>query len=51
MLRSTSTEGTNPLRPYREQQRIADILVAIEAIRAHLLRETLSEGLLFDVPL
>jgi uncharacterized protein with HEPN domain len=33
---------------YRDQQRIADILAAIEAIRAHLLRGGLSDGLVFD---
>jgi uncharacterized protein with HEPN domain len=33
---------------YRDQQRIADILAAVEAIRAHLLRGTLSDGLVFD---
>jgi uncharacterized protein with HEPN domain len=33
---------------YRDQQRIADILAAIEAIRAHLLRGALSDGLIFD---
>jgi hypothetical protein len=31
---------------YRDQQRIADILAAIEAIRAHLLRGALSDGLI-----
>jgi uncharacterized protein with HEPN domain len=33
---------------YRDQQRIADILAAIEAIRAHLRRGALSDGLIFD---
>lgn len=33
---------------YRDQQRIAGILAAIEAIRAHLLRGTLDDGLVFD---
>lgn len=33
---------------YRDQQRIEDVLVAIEAIRAHLRRGTLSDGLVFD---
>jgi uncharacterized protein with HEPN domain len=33
---------------YRQQQRMADILAAIEAIRAHLLRGPLSDGLIFD---
>lgn len=33
---------------YRDQQRIADILAAIDAIRAHLLRGALSDGLIFD---
>lgn len=33
---------------YRDQQRIADILAAIEAIRGHLRRGPLSDGLVFD---
>jgi uncharacterized protein with HEPN domain len=33
---------------YRDEQRIEDVLVAIEAIRAHLLRGALSDGLVFD---
>ena len=33
---------------YRDQQRVADVLAAIEAIRAHLLRGPLSDGLVFD---
>ena len=33
---------------YRDRQRIADILAAIEAIRAHLRRGPLSDGLVFD---
>jgi uncharacterized protein with HEPN domain len=33
---------------YREQQRLADIQAAIDAIRAHLLRGDLSDGLVFD---
>jgi uncharacterized protein with HEPN domain len=33
---------------YREQQRLADIQVAIDAIRSHLQRGDLSDGLVFD---
>ena len=33
---------------YRERQRVADIQAAIEAIRSHLLRGDLSDGLVFD---
>jgi uncharacterized protein with HEPN domain len=33
---------------YREQQRLADIQAAIDAIRAHLQRGDLSDGLVFD---
>lgn len=33
---------------YRERQRLADIQAAIDAIRAHLKRGDLSDGLIFD---
>ena len=33
---------------YREQQRLADIQAAIDAIRSHLRRGNLSDGLIFD---
>jgi uncharacterized protein with HEPN domain len=33
---------------YRERQRLADIQAAIDAIRSHLLRGDLSDGLVFD---
>jgi uncharacterized protein with HEPN domain len=33
---------------YRERQRLADIQAAIDAIRAHLQRGDLSDGLVFD---
>jgi hypothetical protein len=33
---------------YRERQRLADIQAAIGAIRAHLQRGDLSDGLIFD---
>lgn len=33
---------------YRDQQRVSDILAAVEAIRAHLQRGELSDGLVFD---
>ena len=33
---------------YRERQRLADIHAAIEAIRSHLQRGDLSDGLIFD---
>jgi uncharacterized protein with HEPN domain len=33
---------------YRERQRLADIQAAIDAIRAHLLRGGLADGLVFD---
>ena len=33
---------------YREQQRLADIQAAIDAIRSHLRRGDLSDGLVFD---
>jgi uncharacterized protein with HEPN domain len=33
---------------YRERQRLADIQAAIDAIRSHLLRGGLSDGLVFD---
>jgi uncharacterized protein with HEPN domain len=33
---------------YRERQRLADIQAAIEAIRSHLQRGDLSDGLVFD---
>jgi uncharacterized protein with HEPN domain len=33
---------------YRERQRLADIQAAIEAIRSHLQRGDLSDGLIFD---
>ena len=33
---------------YRDQQRLADIQAAIDAIRAHLQRGGLSDGLVFD---
>jgi uncharacterized protein with HEPN domain len=33
---------------YRERQRVADILAAIDAIRSHLTRGDLSDGLIFD---
>jgi uncharacterized protein with HEPN domain len=33
---------------YREQQRLADIQAAIDAIRSHLRRGGLSDGLVFD---
>lgn len=33
---------------YRERQRLADIQAAIEAIRSHLRRGTLADGLVFD---
>jgi uncharacterized protein with HEPN domain len=33
---------------YREQQRLADIQAAIDAIRSHLQRGDLSDGLVFD---
>jgi uncharacterized protein with HEPN domain len=33
---------------YREQQRLADIRAAIDAIRSHLQRGDLSDGLVFD---
>ncbi len=33
---------------YRERQRLADIQAAIDAVRSHLLRGDLSDGLVFD---
>jgi uncharacterized protein with HEPN domain len=33
---------------YRDRQRLADIRAAIDAIRSHLQRGTLSDGLVFD---
>lgn len=33
---------------YRERQRLADIQAAIDAIRSHLKRGDLSDGLIFD---
>jgi uncharacterized protein with HEPN domain len=33
---------------YRDQQRVHDILAAIDAIRSHLARGDLSDGLVFD---
>ncbi len=33
---------------YRERQRLADIQAAIDAIRSHLQRGTLADGLVFD---
>jgi hypothetical protein len=33
---------------YRERQRLADIEAAIDAIRSHLRRGDLSDGLVFD---
>ena len=33
---------------YREQQRLADIQAAIDAVRSHLRRGDLSDGLVFD---
>jgi uncharacterized protein with HEPN domain len=33
---------------YRDQQRLADIQAAIDAIRSHLQRGTLADGLVFD---
>jgi uncharacterized protein with HEPN domain len=33
---------------YRERQRLADIQAAIDAIRSHLQRGGLSDGLIFD---
>ena len=33
---------------YREQQRLADMQTAIDAIRSHLQRGDLSDGLVFD---
>jgi uncharacterized protein with HEPN domain len=33
---------------YRERQRLADIQVAIDAIRSHMQRGDLSDGLIFD---
>lgn len=33
---------------YRDRQRLADIQAAIEAIRSHLQRGTLADGLVFD---
>ena len=33
---------------YRDHQRLADILAAIDAIRAHLSRGELFDGLIFD---
>jgi uncharacterized protein with HEPN domain len=33
---------------YRERQRLLDILAAIDAIRAHVARGTLDDGLVFD---
>jgi hypothetical protein len=33
---------------YREPQRLADIQAAIDAIRSHLQRGDLSDGLIFD---
>lgn len=33
---------------YRDHQRVADILAAIDAIRSHLARGDLSDGLVFD---
>jgi uncharacterized protein with HEPN domain len=33
---------------YRERQRLADIQAAIDAIRSHMLRGGLSDGLIFD---
>src|SRR6266571_8291775 len=33
---------------YRERQRLADIQAAIDAIRSHLQRGTLTDGLVFD---
>ena len=33
---------------YRERQRLSDIQAAIDAIRSHLQRGTLADGLVFD---
>jgi hypothetical protein len=33
---------------YRDHQRLADIQAAIDAIRSHLQRGTLADGLVFD---
>lgn len=33
---------------YRDRQRVSDIVATIEAIRAHLRRGDLSDGLIFD---
>jgi hypothetical protein len=33
---------------YRDRQRLADIQAAIDAIRSHLQRGTLADGLVFD---
>jgi hypothetical protein len=33
---------------YRERQRLTDVQAAIEAIRSHLQRGNLSDGLIFD---
>jgi uncharacterized protein with HEPN domain len=33
---------------YRERQRLSDIQAAIDAIRSHLKRGTLADGLVFD---
>jgi hypothetical protein len=33
---------------YRERQRLADIRAAIDAIRSHMQRGTLADGLVFD---
>ena len=33
---------------HRDQQRVADILAAIDAIRSHLTRGDLADGLIFD---
>jgi uncharacterized protein with HEPN domain len=33
---------------YRDRQRLSDIQAAIDAIRSHLLRGTLTDGLVFD---
>ena len=45
-----STSRTRPDRAmsYREHQRLADIQAAIDAIRSHLQRGDLSDGLIFD---
>jgi uncharacterized protein with HEPN domain len=47
-VRARASRDLVPLWPYRERQRLDDIQAAIDAIRSHLQRGDLSDGLIFD---